>query len=140
MRRSLAFVVLLTCLAGCSGDTGTEPDVPTPPPPPPTTGQIVVSVASDLFVELSVAIEGVGSWQVRPNSEIRVPNVAPGQYRISLTIRAVANPDGGSCEVHNGSERTASVQAGGTTVVEYELECRSVPDGHRPRTSVSREP
>jgi len=135
MRPPLPFIVLLTQLAGCSGDGVTEP---APPPPPPVTGQIIVSVSAELSVELSLAIEGVGSWQVRPNNEIRVPNVAPGQYRISLTIRAVASSDGASCEVQNGSERTASVAAGGTTVVEYELECRSLPDGHRPRTSVSR--
>jgi hypothetical protein len=125
MRPTLTFIVLLTCIAGCADDGVTDPGVPDPPPPLPTTGQIVVSVASNLFLELSLAIEGVGSWQVRSNSEIRVPNVAPGPYRISLTIRANANPDGASCEVHDGSERTASVAAGGTTLVAYELECRS---------------
>ena len=133
MRQYLRFLVPLAYLAGCSGDTATGPLDP-PPPPPATTGQIIVSIAPEFLVlELSLGIQGVGSWQVRPNSELQVPNLVPGHYRISLSIRVLTYQDGPDCDVHDGGERMATVRAGETTLIEYRLQCSSVPDYPRPR-------
>lgn len=121
-RRLLLLALAHVLAAGCSPDEAAGPN-----PPPPrgsvTTGLLEVSMASDgPPLNVSVTISGTGTWALRSNEGVRVDRLLPGEYRVSLALLP-PTPAGVACQIRNGSERVATVRAGLSTVVRFQVDC-----------------
>src|SRR5690348_2804062 len=110
-----ATLVLLA--PGCKGTESNSP-------PPPTTGDLVVA-ATTAGVDLdpdgySVAVDSglfAGTKPLAVNGTVTFPQLGPGTHSVSL-LGSTSN-----CLVAGDSRRTASVIAGQTTHVDFQVSC-----------------
>jgi hypothetical protein len=94
----------------------------------PETGHLTVSARSNR-AELSFSFSiGDVVWTIHSNEEVRLVSIPPGEYQVTLLV-----PSGQQCNVQEGRQRTATVQAGKTTFVLYEIDCVRGTGQGRPR-------
>ena len=99
-------VVVLALGAGCSETGFTEPTLPDQQV---MTGRLLISLSSDgTSFAASLTVDGTGRWPLRPNEDVSVDRLEPGEYRVSLEVSGVH--EGLTCRVQDGAERIAASQ------------------------------
>jgi hypothetical protein len=121
--------LLLSTVVGCSaGDVAGPPPRSGPPGPVPLTGNLqvqVVPTSEALSVGVSVTVQGPGISVSESSTALWLSGLAPGAYRIEVTlIQPATRGAGGACSMQGANQRTASVIAGTTTVVVFGVYCR----------------
>jgi PKD repeat protein len=119
------YVLSAALATGPSMGTSAAFDVATVPPPPPTTGDLTVSAVttgSDLDPDgYTVTVDGGQSQSLGVNASVTYSGLTAADH--SVEISGVAS----NCTVTNANPQTASVPAGATAQVTFDITCAALP-------------
>src|SRR5690242_381541 len=97
----------------------------TAPPPPPTTGDLTVTTntsGSNVDADgYTVTVDGNASKPIGSNGSVTFPGLSAGNHTVALSGVAA------NCTVSDGTSRTVSVPAGGTTSTAFSVSCAAPP-------------
>src|SRR5690242_18182347 len=110
---------------GPSMGTSAAFDVSTSPPPPPTTGDLTVSAVTtglDLDPDgYTVTVDGAQSQALGVNASVTYTGLTAADH--SVEISGVAS----NCTVSSANPQTASVPAGATAHLTFDITCAALP-------------